>query len=660
MNYKHTKLKTALAVACMSLCLTATAGAEELKEYDLDGTVVTATRTAMDSKKVPQSVQVITQQDIKDMAAQNLFDALKLANNISLQKAGMVGNNVQIRGMDNRHTLIMIDGKRMAGEDSSETANVYELSRINLDNVERIEIVRGPGSVMYGSDAMGGVINIITKKSASSKPTYNFSADAGSDERNLSMNFDSGKQGNVTVKAGVRLTNVLENTSGYLEGTTNMFGNRQHYNFSLDYDLGKNRGIEFAAEYMEEDLQAASTVGQYEWYNNKRQAFSMNYYGKDNKNDYNIRAYYNQLQKDFKQAKGDAWMDFDIAQYDSYAIEGKNTVKIDDKHRLTYGAEFRENRSYGTRMAAGGDNVHQLNNLGMSKDASNKAINSYGLYVQDEWQIGDKLLVIPALRVDKHNTFGTNFTPKIGATYSFDEHKRVKVNYGKGYRAPTIFELYAQMRKSMGGMNVTVDGNPNLKPEESTSFDIAFEAEKDNLWGKISYFHNDIKNLIDTQVYFAGYIPGSGMNMKAKYVNVDRAEINGIEVEGGINLNKNYTIKTTYNYLDANNKTSGERLSGRAKHNATLQFIYTDNQVNPLTLTLWQEWNIDYRYSWGTSKYKDYTFSTTNLAVNKKINKQLDIFAGVNNIFDKKYTVSADETFYFAGRSWRVGMNMSF
>lgn len=660
MNYKHTKLKSALAVACMSLCLTATAGAEELKEYDLDGTVVTATRTAMDSKKVPQAVQVITQQDIKDMAAQNLFDALKLASNISLQKAGMVGNNVQIRGMDNRHTLIMIDGKRMAGEDSSETANVYELSRINLDNVERIEIVRGPGSVMYGSDAMGGVINIITKKSASSKPTYNFSADAGSDERNLSMNFDSGKQGNVTVKAGVRLTNVLENTSGYLEGTTNMFGNRQHYNFSLDYDLGKNRGIEFAAEYMEEDLQAASTVGQYEWYNNKRQAFSMNYYGKDNKNDYNIRAYYNQLQKDFKQAKGDAWMDFDIAQYDSYAIEGRNTVKIDDKHRLTYGAEFRENRSYGTRMAAGGDNVHQLNNLGMSKDASNKAINSYGLYVQDEWQIGDKLLVIPALRVDKHNTFGTNFTPKIGATYSFDEHKRVKVNYGKGYRAPTIFELYAQMRKSMGGMNVTVDGNPNLKPEESTSFDIAFEAEKDNLWGKISYFHNDIKNLIDTQVYFAGYIPGSGMNMKAKYVNVDRAEINGIEVEGGINLNKNYTIKTTYNYLDANNKTSGERLSGRAKHNATLQFIYTDNQVNPLTLTLWQEWNIDYRYSWGTSKYKDYTFSTTNLAVNKKINKQLDIFAGVNNIFDKKYTVSADETFYFAGRSWRVGMNMSF
>lgn len=97
--------------------------------------------------------------------------ALRRATSINLSKAAMAGNQVSIRGMDSAHTLILVDGKRIAGEDAPSTSNVYELNRINLDNIERIEIIRGPGSSLYGSDALGGVINVITKRSTKQQTT---------------------------------------------------------------------------------------------------------------------------------------------------------------------------------------------------------------------------------------------------------------------------------------------------------------------------------------------------------------------------------------------------------------------------------------------------------------------------------------------------------
>lgn len=136
----------------------------DLEKYVLDEYVVTATKTALSEKKVPMATEVITQEKIKNLGAYSVRDALRMSIGLDVQETGMTGNVVQIRGMNNSHALILIDGRRMAGENTSVTANVYELSRININDVERIEIVRGPGSALYGSDAMGGVINIITKK----------------------------------------------------------------------------------------------------------------------------------------------------------------------------------------------------------------------------------------------------------------------------------------------------------------------------------------------------------------------------------------------------------------------------------------------------------------------------------------------------------------
>ena len=157
-------LGVAAGGAQLGIAQAAAAETEDLEAYDLGETVVTATKTKLAEKKVPMSTQVITQKEIKETGAYNVRDVLKTLAGLNVMEAGMTGNMVSIRGMGTSSTLILVDGRRMSGEDSGSTMNVYELNRVNLQDVERIEVIRGSGSGLYGSDAMGGVINIITKK----------------------------------------------------------------------------------------------------------------------------------------------------------------------------------------------------------------------------------------------------------------------------------------------------------------------------------------------------------------------------------------------------------------------------------------------------------------------------------------------------------------
>ncbi|MED9919588.1 MAG: TonB-dependent receptor plug domain-containing protein, partial [Megasphaera sp.] len=159
MNYRNytALLAVLMTTSWYGTIQAADAGTEE--PVQLKDVVVTATKTEEEVKAVPQAVEVWTHDDLERMGAANVRSALQLANNVSLAKAGMTGNAVMIRGMSTNHSLILVDGKRYAAEDTDVTTNVYALERLDLSDIERIEIVRGPSSSLYGSDAMGGVIN---------------------------------------------------------------------------------------------------------------------------------------------------------------------------------------------------------------------------------------------------------------------------------------------------------------------------------------------------------------------------------------------------------------------------------------------------------------------------------------------------------------------
>ena len=667
-----TKKQQTLLTLSVLLGLSSPVYAQDIQNNDVIVTpdvVVTATRTQEEVKAVPQTVEVITKEDIEQLGATDVYSALRLAANVDVTSAGMAGHNVMIRGMSTNHTLILIDGKRFAGEDTSATQNVYALGRLSLSNIERIEIVRGSASAQYGSDALGGVINIITKKSK--EPSVMVGLSTGSEAINNYYHIDFGKQGNFSSTFDMRFSDVRKNMQSGDEGS-NYYGPIQDFNFSGTWDLGNDKEIDLTLGYYNEHTKAdyadkytsgmQTSKDKKEWYDYRRYDYSLGYSGKTDNSDYMIRTFYSRLDKEnnlynyrsnfpgsMENILGSMYpkYDWDKSTYTLWGIEGKNTIQLNDNHLLTFGGEYRQNKVEGTRLSDGGDNVHQVSQSGngivSNKYYSDKEINTWAGYIQDEWQVNDKLLVIPSIRYDHNSSFGGEVTPKIGATYFISDNSRIKANWGKGFKAPTISELYMVMERAMGPMTVRVEGNPDLKPEKSTSWDISFEAEKDNNFGKLTYFNNDVKNLITTKQTGNSYF-------EQGYVNVDEAEIDGVEMEIGRNLDDKWTIKVTSNWLDTTDKVSGDCLDNRARNMTTLQLLYDDHDDWGYSAILWQQWANKYHYD-----DNDYNFTTTNFVLNKKFGEGNRVYAGVDNIFDKKINdIGLD------GMIWRLGAEWTF
>lgn len=742
------KKKIALLTACVVSAVGHMAFAAEADNYDeYSGAdyVVTATKTQLEKKEVPQSVEVITEQKIKELGAYSVQDALRLANNIDVQDNGMTGNQVQMRGNSTMHTLILVDGKRMAAENTQSSQNAYELKRINISDVERIEIIRSNGSALYGSDAIGGVINIITKKSTT--PSISVNMHTGTKDEATSFMYSSGKQGKLSLKIGGGIEKVRKLDSGVYKNysknkttgavtstdasSTNMYGTRRFLNTGLSYAFDDNHSLDFDMNFMREQLKSFSwnsmatdytetqmttllgflrkqaiaggapaamvnsqafvngllkkgytieqlnasmpdptTIKKYpqlssHFYDNTRSDYSLGYNGKDGKHDYNFRTYFSELRKDntswYKNlnTNADKFVDFDQNNYKQLVVEGKDSYKMDDNNTLTFGAEYKKDIMNGTHLKGRGTDQHDVTVNGKSKTSSEVSSETAAVYLQNEWKIGDKLLLIPAVRIDHHDSFGTHTSPKLGATYKLSENARVKANWGKGYRAPTLYELYSQMEKvGMAPMPVNVIGNPNLQPEESTNFDFGFEAEKGKVNGKVTYYHNKIKNMIDGGDYDPDKLAQN--IIWSEYINRGEVEIKGLESEIGYNFDEHWSVRGVYNYLDAKDLETGDRLSYRARHNGLLQLTYTDAKENPLTVNLYNRYYFNYHQSNTDGYQQDYSYSTTGLTVSKQFNKNYRVYAGVDNIFNKSFLYDTYHTYSIDGRTWRVGAEMTF
>ena len=630
--------------------------------------IVTATKTEAEVQAVPQAVEVITKEDIQRTGANDVLTALSLANNLNLSRAGMTGNAVSLRGMSTNHTLILVDGKRYAGEDTDVTTNVYALQRLNVSDIDRIEIVRGPSSSLYGSEAMGGVINVITKTPEKAGGTVGVVT--GTRNTAEYFNVSSGKHGRWSVavdgrfdkqRAMNRYDYSVSSTGAVTDGyDRSMYGMRRTFHGGAVYDFenaNKNK-LRFDIDYMNEDLRSdyadtKSASGKlyynknkHEWYHNEQKGFSVEYTGKTNRNEYQFRTYYNQLEKHSNLVNERAFpspmmenilgsiypkADMDYAKYNTWVTEAKNTMYIGDHHNLTFGGEYRRLEYEGTRL--GGSTT------GLNKKISAKDVDSYAGYIEDLWQVNDKLLLIPSVRLEHNSQFGSEATPKIGATYNINNHWRFKANYGKGYKAPTLSELYMVMNRAMGVATVHVEGNPNLQPEKTYSYDFSIEADKGANFGKLTYFNNKVSNLIDTES------TQSDNEYWSKYINVGKAQINGVELEIGRHLNDRWTIKATHNYLDAVNKVTGRRLNNRAQNMTTFQLMYDDHKEDGISAVLWDQFASRYRYN-----DEDYTYNTLNFSLNKKWTKDFSTYAGIDNILNKKV-----DDLYIDGRMWRVG-----
>ena len=695
-NTKTAQRKALLAAITVFVMGGITAQAEELPVYSFDEVVVTATRTENDVKKVPASTQVITQEDIKRGGATSVRNALSMyANIFQKSKVRGGGHDIIIRGMETKHSLVMVNGRRISNEaDASGLGNAMSLDRININDVEKIEIVRGPSSALYGSEAMGGVLNIITKPSK--EQTLLTGLEHTSEDTSHWWHADTGRIGNFSMTLDARFNKI---NRSMLDTATESdpYGTAQTYNASLNYYVNDHSYVNAYMDYYSQHLKTdtgtpvmkpitlttssgkMSLSGQAmlegtgsKAYKQKNYGISWN--GKTDKNDWQIQAYMSKFNWsttsntkvlgsippagmegmfNFLLQKKNAY-DFNHDEHNMWAIEGRDSLRVNDHHRVTFGAEYVKDKVAGTGLGANGDSVYSITENGKTKSSSEKTLSSYAAYLQDEIEYG-KWFIVPAIRYDHHSAYGSHTSPKIGVTYNATDHFRIKANYGDGFKAPSVSQLYYDLDMEMGRGNwVHLTGNPNLKPEKSKSWDLGVEAEFGKGYGSLTYFDNDVDNLIAS-------IPkgkdSNGHNLH-RYENVNKARIKGLENTLGYRFNDTLEFKVTSTLLDAKDTSSGKDLTQRARLSQIYQLIYDDHKDTGWSAVLWNQ--LDYKFVTGKAWEKSgesvkKSYSLTNFSLTRKVNKDTRVYGSVQNIFDKK-----DADCDLDGRFWSIGWEHKF
>lgn len=680
---------------------TAFAAEENLQEFSLDTMVVTATRTAMTVKETPSTVEIVDSKKLEQTQAKTLHDALKGALGVNVFNDFQGRSNVSIRGSESRHVLIMVDGKRLGGEAAYNSANAWDVDRIRMEDVERVEIIRGPAGALYGSDAMGGVINVITKTPDKTTADINYEYGWYEDGKGAGYKgnlYLQGAEGNYSYKinAGLNKNRPYLDPKGSGD-SMNFYGKQQPLSLNVGYkfDNGNELSVDFSK--IKEDNQKSTTstnvmVPGKVWqdkvqtiYNdNKRTDYAITYKGSDDKQDWMFRAYKSVFDKHYMNqnntrmtmmGRPGKWTlqdpKIDTVKRTLSVIEGKDTFNLSDKNKLTAGFEYRKDQSEGTRLKKPSTSLNGAD----AHAAFDKAdINYLAAYVQDEFRPDEKWLIIPSVRFDHSDQFSNKLTSNLAATYNAADDVRIKAVVGQGYKTPTVNDLYIfweMYAANPGGKGQFYVGNPDLKPEKSLSYELSVEKD----WGDrstvhLGVFRSEVKDLIGT--YWTGKMtedypdiyPGITGDRIMAYENIPEALLQGVELYGSHRIGKDIYLNAGYTFLDAKDKTAGTRLKDRAKHQVTFGVSYQPENIYAWDLSFDLVSNLGYYFNNGDKStmgnfvYETKDFTIANIMASRHLNKDTKIYLGIDNISNhQNFGPYSDGNL---GRLYRVGMEYKF
>ena len=710
LSKKNTTVLTILTALGAGYMLPAQAA--DLASYQLDPMVITATRTNLTVKEAPVAVEVINQKKLQQTQAKTLHEALRGALGVNIFNDFQGRSNVSIRGSESRHVLILVDGKRLGGELSYNSANAWEVDRIRMEDVERIEIIRGPAGALYGSDAMGGVINVITK--TPDKELYDINYEYGWYEDGKGAGFKTNLylQG-AEDKWSYKLATGINSSRPYLvenngkNDEANFYGQEKPISLNVGYELENGNQLLLDFARIKEDTEKSNTTVTVMGggggmsggmtpptliktstiiNDNTRTDYSLTYQGNDEKQHWRLRAYQSVFEKDYasgalkQMIMGGRPMPptvedpkHDTIKRTLSVIEGQDSWSVNEQHRLTSGFEWRRDNSEGTRLKkestplpGSGDNVH---------DAYDEAYIDYAsIYLQDEFRPNDKWLLIPSIRYEWNSKFDSEIVARMAATYNAADDVRVKLIVGQGYKTPTVNELYhywEMFPQNPGTLGQFFVGNLNLQPEKSINYEISLEKD----WGSrttshLGFFRTEVKDLIEH--YYTGFDtteethPGlAGKDNIMSYRNVPEATLQGIELYGSHKLAKDFYLNAGYLYLDAKNKTEDSRLQDRAKHQITFGLSYQPENIYAWDASLDIISNLDYYYNdtekgdgMGQVVYSTKNFTIANIMTSKHLTKDMKIYLGIDNISNhQNFGQFADGNL---GRLYRLGMEYKF
>lgn len=644
---------------------------DSIRVEKLDEVVVTATRTVRQLSSLPMPVLLVSRVDILRSNSLRLSDILNEQTGLITVPDFGGGEGIQLQGLDSQYTLILIDGVPLIGR----SAGTLDLSRITVGNIKQIEIVKGASSSLYGSEALGGVVNIITDT-----PKYGFRGETNVRSGSYGTNDLSVSASHKKDKFGINLFVNRFSSEGYdltdnaVTNTVNPFSNYT-FDTKLTYDFSEKLSLLFSGRYYTQNqdnvVQNTNTLDIYrgesdihEWNTRIKAVYKHN----DNWESL-IELYGNQYKTEeyLNREDGSLFSD-DFFDQKMYRPEFRSTIVV-EKNELTVGL--------GTTYEV----------LARTYFSTTPIFNAPYLFAQYDMNPTEKLNIIIGARYDNHNQYQSQFNPKLAVNYKISDKVSVKGSVGRGFKAPDFRQLYFDFTNSTVGYTVlgynvaatrlqelanngelpasTVANLPSilaqfnneLKAESSLGYNIGASIKPfSNLDFNVNLFRNDVTNLIDTQVIAPKV---SGQNVFS-YVNRNKVFTQGLEFNSTYKPNDRLKLSVGYQLLYAKDKEAIQKFKeGSVNVGTTLQltedqyfglFNRSRHMANIKAFYTVPKWDLDaniratYRSKYGLfdtngNEYLDTLdnfikgYAIIDVAVNKTLFKNYQFGLGADNLF---------------------------
>jgi len=587
-----------------------------------DVIVVTAEKIKTPISQTAGALTIIDSEQIENSRVEKVYDLLKTVPGVNVSNAGGFGQttSVSMRGTNTAHVLVLIDG--IEANDPISTGKTFDFAFLNTTNIERIEILKGPQSVLYGSDAIGGVIHIITKKGKSKK--HNIGLEYGSFKHKKISLGTQNKEKKLAYSLAIDLLH-REGFSAASLGTEKDSTRNNSYSAAAKYKFNQKQSLEFNGRYTKDKSHSDDTSGS---------TFKL---VDDPNHILQTEQIYEKLQ--YRHFLGDRFDTKTNIAMTKYNRHSTNSAEANNPNSF--------NRKYKSSLIKIGHQADMITN--------SSHITTFGLdYEIEKGQAADEFSILPkqqlytsgiyaqhyinykkffgsiGLRTDQHQAFGEQFSYKLSPGIKLDP-LTLKGNLATGFKAPNIYQLHSSF------------GNKRLQPEESLSYDLAIDYKLgQNFLLSVTYFKNTIKNLIT--------FPST------QYMNASTAHSNGFESSFNFVEKKLLALKFSYTRTATKIEETGLQILNIPKHifSTKLDLLKFENFMP----------SIEYFYkgrrdAFATPRKAMPSYSLVNLTMNYQLHKiQLKLWLRLNNIFDKSY--QEVDGYSTAGRSFLIGLNKSF
>ena len=602
--------------------------------FQTEQVVVTATRTEKLMQDVPVVTEIVSAEEIAEKGAEDVSEILEDRPGINIESGSSGNKFLYMNGVDSRRILILVDNVPQTGK----LNNRIPIDFIDADKIDHIEIVKGPGSALYGNDAMGGVINIITR------------------------GFNSGLKIQANGRVG---SNDLYSGNVSLSGSVNKLG----YYFNFDHlQKGFNQGT---AEIKVKDTKSNSFIGKLKYrlpligefrlhseFKTDEQSSESSFMGGTSENksrNENLTSYLvlkNSLSEKFDYQLTGYYSD-NFRTYESASVVSPAPASIDTTTDKLIGlkSDFGLKAARFLKFDFGFD--FSKNDYENERLTAVQTRNQTGLFLQAEANPTKKLTVLAGVRYDKITDLNSHVSPRISAMYSINSDLKIRGTYGGGFRAPSFIELYSNFSIPIPGMPLMIIGNPELEPETSLGGNIGIEYFYKSLFlVNATYFHNDFKDMI---------VDYQKAPLTYSYLNVNEATFRGVELQSRLFLAANLTTTVSYNYTDIVADQEDVAFSKMSPHTGFVRIVYSLFK-NKMKISLRDQLFssrdilVVSGHSGNYQKVKKSPYHQMDVTLSYQLSNLLKLRLGVNNLND--YT---DENYGpYVGRRIFFGVSTTF